>query len=184
MTLHKTLRRNFTLRIAIQPPPLSPSSSPTHPAPKLATPVLDSPRLVKCLSALLSIPQVETPVLESVAGGADARPFVTYHNTLRRNFTLRIATELHLKRMVVGGFERVFELGRIFRNEGVSSRHNPEVGRSGSRAREGCAARGGTILPSGIGHICNEGVLSRHNPEVGRSGSRAWASSTAQLLHS
>mmetsp|Transcript_31159 Transcript_31159/g.69280 ORF Transcript_31159/g.69280 Transcript_31159/m.69280 type:complete len:592 (+) Transcript_31159:24-1799(+) len=70
--------------------------------------------------------EVETPVLESVAGGADARPFVTYHNTLARNFTLRIATELHLKRMVVGGFERVFELGRIFRNEGVSSRHNPE----------------------------------------------------------
>ena len=66
-------------------------------------------------------------MLESIAGGADARPFVTYHNTLRRNFTLRIATELHLKRMVVGGFERVFELGRIFRNEGVSSRHNPEV---------------------------------------------------------
>ena len=71
--------------------------------------------------------QVETPVLESVAGGADARPFVTYHNTLQRNFTLRIATELHLKRMVVGGFERVFELGRIFRNEGMSSRHNPVV---------------------------------------------------------
>lgn len=70
--------------------------------------------------------EVETPVLESVAGGADARPFVTYHNTLGRNFTLRIATELHLKRMVVGGFERVFELGRVFRNEGVSSRHNPE----------------------------------------------------------
>jgi lysyl-tRNA synthetase class 2 len=62
--------------------------------------------------------QVETPVLESVAGGADARPFVTHHNTLGRNFTMRIATELHLKRMVVGGFERVFELGRIFRNEG------------------------------------------------------------------
>lgn len=70
--------------------------------------------------------EVETPVLESIAGGADARPFVTFHNTLGRSFTLRIATELHLKRMVVGGFERVFELGRIFRNEGVSSRHNPE----------------------------------------------------------
>ncbi|GFR51953.1 hypothetical protein Agub_g14475 [Astrephomene gubernaculifera] len=70
--------------------------------------------------------EVETPVLESVAGGADARPFRTFHNSLRRDFTLRIATELHLKRLVVGGFERVFELGRIFRNEGVSSRHNPE----------------------------------------------------------
>eukprot|EP00878_Enallax_costatus_P033075 GHUV01036459.1.p1 GENE.GHUV01036459.1~~GHUV01036459.1.p1 ORF type:complete len:594 (+),score=166.05 GHUV01036459.1:596-2377(+) len=70
--------------------------------------------------------EVETPVLEAVAGGADARPFVTYHNALGRPFRLRIATELHLKRMVVGGFERVFELGRVFRNEGVSSRHNPE----------------------------------------------------------
>jgi lysyl-tRNA synthetase class 2 len=70
--------------------------------------------------------EVETPVLESAAGGADARPFVTYHNTLRRDFTLRIATELHLKRLVVGGLEKVFEIGRIFRNEGMSSRHNPE----------------------------------------------------------
>eukprot|EP00879_Flechtneria_rotunda_P009386 GHRR01009828.1.p1 GENE.GHRR01009828.1~~GHRR01009828.1.p1 ORF type:complete len:483 (+),score=163.21 GHRR01009828.1:201-1649(+) len=70
--------------------------------------------------------EVETPVLEAVAGGADARPFVTYHNALGKPFALRIATELHLKRMVVGGFERVFELGRVFRNEGVSSRHNPE----------------------------------------------------------
>jgi lysyl-tRNA synthetase class II len=65
-------------------------------------------------------------VLETVAGGADARPFVTFHNTLKRNYTLRIATELHLKRLVVGGFERVFEVGRVFRNEGVSTRHNPE----------------------------------------------------------
>ncbi len=70
--------------------------------------------------------EVETPVLESAAGGADARPFVTYHNTLERDFTLRIATELHLKRLVVGGLEKVFEIGRIFRNEGISSRHNPE----------------------------------------------------------
>lgn len=53
-------------------------------------------------------PQVETPVLQSSAGGAEARPFVTYHNTLKRNFTLRIATELHLKQLVVGGFERVY----------------------------------------------------------------------------
>ncbi|KAG2490033.1 hypothetical protein HYH03_011498 [Edaphochlamys debaryana] len=70
--------------------------------------------------------EVDTPVLEAVAGGADARPFRTFHNSLGRDFTLRIATELHLKRLVVGGFERVFELGRIFRNEGVSTRHNPE----------------------------------------------------------
>ncbi|MEB3179971.1 MAG: lysine--tRNA ligase [Nostocaceae cyanobacterium] len=70
--------------------------------------------------------EIETPVLQSEAGGADARPFITYHNTLDMELYLRIATELHLKRLVVGGFERVFELGRIFRNEGVSTRHNPE----------------------------------------------------------
>ncbi|MFQ4136568.1 lysine--tRNA ligase [Nodosilinea sp. PGN35] len=70
--------------------------------------------------------EIETPVLQSEAGGAEARPFVTYHNTLEMDLYLRIATELHLKRLVVGGFERVFEIGRIFRNEGVSTRHNPE----------------------------------------------------------
>jgi lysyl-tRNA synthetase class 2 len=70
--------------------------------------------------------EIETPVLQSEAGGADARPFITYHNTLEMNLYLRIATELHLKRLIVGGFEKVFELGRIFRNEGVSTRHNPE----------------------------------------------------------
>jgi lysyl-tRNA synthetase, class II len=70
--------------------------------------------------------EIETPVLQSEAGGAEARPFITHHNTLEMNLYLRIATELHLKRLIVGGFERVFELGRIFRNEGVSTRHNPE----------------------------------------------------------
>lgn len=70
--------------------------------------------------------EIETPVLQSEAGGADARPFITYHNTLNMELYLRIATELHLKRLIVGGFEKVFELGRIFRNEGVSTRHNPE----------------------------------------------------------
>ncbi len=70
--------------------------------------------------------EVETPVLEATAGGAAARPFVTHHNALNVDFVLRIATELRLKRMLVGGFDRVFEIGRIFRNEGVSRRHNPE----------------------------------------------------------
>ena len=70
--------------------------------------------------------EIETPVLQSEAGGADARPFITHHNTLDLPLYLRIATELHLKRLVVGGFERVYELGRIFRNEGMSTRHNPE----------------------------------------------------------
>ncbi len=70
--------------------------------------------------------EVETPVLQSEPGGAEARPFVTYHNTLDLELYLRIATELHLKRLIVGGFEKVFELGRVFRNEGISTRHNPE----------------------------------------------------------
>ena len=70
--------------------------------------------------------EIETPVLQTEAGGAEARPFITHHNTLDMQLYLRIATELHLKRLVVGGFERVFEMGRIFRNEGISTRHNPE----------------------------------------------------------
>ncbi len=70
--------------------------------------------------------EIETPILQSEAGGAEARPFITHHNTLDIPLYLRIATELHLKRMVVGGFERIYELGRIFRNEGTSTKHNPE----------------------------------------------------------
>ena len=70
--------------------------------------------------------EVETPVLQVQAGGALARPFETYHNALGLPMYLRIATELHLKRLVVGGMERVFELGRVFRNEGIDARHNPE----------------------------------------------------------
>ena len=70
--------------------------------------------------------EVETPVLHVEAGGAHARPFVTHHNTLDMGLFLRIALELHLKRLIVGGMERVFEIGRIFRNEGISTRHNPE----------------------------------------------------------
>lgn len=70
--------------------------------------------------------EVETPVLHVEAGGAHARPFTTHHNTLDMQLYLRIALELHLKRLIVGGMERVFEIGRIFRNEGISTRHNPE----------------------------------------------------------
>lgn len=70
--------------------------------------------------------EVETPVLHSIAGGAAARPFVTHHNTLDMQLYLRIALELHLKRLMVGGIERVFEIGRVFRNEGVDATHNPE----------------------------------------------------------
>ena len=70
--------------------------------------------------------EVETPILHSLAGGAAAKPFVTHHNALDADLYLRIAPELYLKRLVVGGFEKVFELGRVFRNEGLSPRHNPE----------------------------------------------------------
>jgi len=70
--------------------------------------------------------EVETPVLQSVAGGAAARPFVTHHNTLDCDFVLRISLELYLKRLLVAGIDRVFEIGRNFRNEGISPRHNPE----------------------------------------------------------
>jgi lysyl-tRNA synthetase class 2 len=70
--------------------------------------------------------EVETPILNAIASGSDARPFATHHNALDTDFYLRIAPELWLKRLVVGGFERVFEIGRVFRNEGVSPRHNPE----------------------------------------------------------
>ena len=70
--------------------------------------------------------EVETPVLHMEAGGAHARPFLTHHNALDMQLYLRIALELHLKRLIVGGMERVFEIGRVFRNEGISTRHNPE----------------------------------------------------------
>jgi lysyl-tRNA synthetase class 2 len=70
--------------------------------------------------------EVETPILQPIHGGAAARPFVTHHNALDRDLYLRIALELYLKRCVIGGFERVFEIGRNFRNEGISTRHNPE----------------------------------------------------------
>ena len=70
--------------------------------------------------------EVETPVMVGVAAGASAQPFMTHHNALNRDLYLRIATELHLKRLVVGGIERVFEIGRIFRNEGIDAEHNPE----------------------------------------------------------
>lgn len=70
--------------------------------------------------------EVETPLMHAIPGGASARPFVTHHNTLDMTLYMRIAIELHLKRLIVGGLEKVYEIGRVFRNEGISTRHNPE----------------------------------------------------------
>jgi lysyl-tRNA synthetase class 2 len=86
-------------------------------------------RIITALRRLLDergFLEVETPVLQEVPGGGHARPFLTHHNSLDRDLYLRIALELHLKRLLVGGFERVYEVGRVFRNEGLSPRHNPE----------------------------------------------------------
>lgn len=74
----------------------------------------------------LGFVEVETSVLQPILGGANARPFITHHNTLNKDFYLRIATELQLKRLIVGGLERVYEFGRLFRNEGMDTKHNPE----------------------------------------------------------
>src|SRR6185312_6539879 len=70
--------------------------------------------------------EIETPILVSEASGAQAKPFITHHNKLHRDFYLRIATEIPLKKLLVGGFEKVYEIGRLFRNEGIDARHNPE----------------------------------------------------------
>jgi lysyl-tRNA synthetase class 2 len=70
--------------------------------------------------------EVETPTMHSIPGGASARPFITHHNALDMPLYMRIAIELHLKRLIVGGLEKVYEIGRVFRNEGISTRHNPE----------------------------------------------------------
>lgn len=91
--------------------------------------MLKRTRIIKAIRDFLNeegFVEVETPVLQAVAGGAAARPFITYYNALEHDFFLRISLELYLKRLIIGGFEKVYEMGRVFRNEGLSTRHNPE----------------------------------------------------------
>src|SRR5687768_9312535 len=83
-------------------------------------------RFIRSFLDTLDFTEVETPMMQPIPGGATARPFVTHHNALDATLYLRIAPELYLKRLLVGGFERVYELNRVFRNEGLSTRHNPE----------------------------------------------------------
>ena len=90
---------------------------------------IQRPRIIRAMQEYFDshdFIEVETPVLQNIQGGATARPFITHHNALDADFYLRIATELHLKRLLVGGLERVYEIGRIFRNEGMDRTHNPE----------------------------------------------------------
>lgn len=90
---------------------------------------LTRPKIIRAIQHYLDgqgLVEVETPVMQPILGGASARPFVTHHNTLNMDFYLRIATELPLKRLIVGGLEGVYEIGRLFRNEGMDAMHNPE----------------------------------------------------------
>lgn len=108
--------------------------------------------------------EVETPNMATLAGGATARPFITHHNALDLELYLRIATELYLKRCIVGGMEKVYEIGRVFRNEGISTRHNPEF--TLLEIYEAYTDFEGMVrLTEGIiGHICEE-VLGTHDVE-------------------
>ncbi len=81
---------------------------------------------IRCFLDNRGFLEVETPILQPEAGGATARPFITHHNALDQDFYLRIALELHLKRLIIGGFDKVYEIGRVFRNEGIDFKHNPE----------------------------------------------------------
>jgi len=97
--------------------------------PKVRETMIKRSRIIQAVREFLDqegFMEVETPVLQAVAGGAAARPFLTYYNALDHDFHLRISLELYLKRLIVGGFEKVYEMSRVFRNEGLSTKHNPE----------------------------------------------------------
>ena len=108
--------------------------------------------------------EVETPMLQPQAGGAMARPFITHYNALGQDFYLRIATELHLKRLIVGGFEKVYEIGRIFRNEGISAKHNPEFTTLESYEAYADYMDVLAMVEEVVGHIA-QGVLDTHQVE-------------------
>ena len=117
-TACRTSRRAFAIASSTSWPPTRPARCSSTRA-----------RIVTALRAYLDeagFVEVETPILQPLYGGAMARPFVTHHNALDRDLYLRIATELYLKRLIVGGLERVYEIGKNFRNEGISYKHNPE----------------------------------------------------------
>ncbi len=113
--------------------------------------------------------EVETPMMQPIAGGAVARPFVTHHNTLDMDLYLRIAPELYLKRLVVGGLDRVYEINRNFRNEGLGWRWNPEF--TMLEAYQAYTDYQGIMsLDPGSHHRSREGRQRRHENEVGRAG--------------
>lgn len=121
-------------------------------------------RIVSCIRRYLDdrgFLEVETPSMSTLAGGAAARPFVTHHNALDLRLYLRIATELYLKRCIVGGLEKVYEIGRIFRNEGISTRHNPEF--TMLEVYEAWSDYEGMMsLAEGLLDACCREVLGRH----------------------
>ncbi len=123
--LRRQVGRHRRLRPALSPPRGRPLGEPDVAHDAQAAQRRDA-RGARTLLGGQDFMEVETPILNAIASGSDARPFATHHNALDTDFFLRIAPELWLKRLVVGGFERVFEIGRVFRNEGVSPRHNPE----------------------------------------------------------
>lgn len=118
--------------------------------------------------------EAETPVLQSILGGANAKPFITHHNALGRDFYLRIATELPLKRLLVGGFEKVYEIGRLFRNEGIDHYHNPEfTTMEAYRAfsdREGVAALTQGVIQAAAWAACGTLKIDYQGTELDLSG--------------
>ena len=131
------------------------------------------PKIIRAIQNYLDgqgLIEVETPVLQPILGGAAARPFVTHHNTLDMDFYLRIATELPLKRLIVGGLEGVYEIGRLFRNEGMSYKHNPEFTTVEAYVAysdmEGMMALTEGIITAAKNTITNEDIITWQDKEI------------------